>query len=45
MIYTQNEEMKDPGTSDEAPEDLWTGPTPRLRQEGVKAWKGGASER
>lgn len=45
MMFTQNEEMKDPDTSDEAPGDVWVGPTSPCRKEEVKAWKDGVSER
>jgi hypothetical protein len=27
ILHTQNEDMKDPDTNDEAPEDVWAGPT------------------
>jgi hypothetical protein len=45
VAYTRNEEMKDPDTSDEAPEDIWVGPTSSPRKEEVRAWKDGVSER
>lgn len=45
MSYEQNDEMKDPDTNDEAPEDLWAGVILPPRQEEEKAWKDGVSER
>jgi hypothetical protein len=51
MLHTQNEEMKDPNTCDEAPEDVWVGPTSPPEEEDEeeekreKAWKDRVSER
>ncbi len=51
MLHMQNEEMEDPDTSDEAPEDVWAGPTSPPKEEEEeeenreKAWKDRVSER